>query len=151
MAPVPVSISARAPNSHPNAHPSAGIYSNADAIAAQLRWYQVRTALRVGAIVRHHAMLAETAIKARASGRPGPRAITGDYRRSWTHTVVQTPALTTATIGTNKPQGRRLEYGFVGADRLGRKYNQPPFPHVQPAVEAIRPVFLAALGAAVRP
>lgn len=39
-------------------------------------------------------------------------------------------------IGTTAPQGRRLEFGFTGTDRLGRHYNQPPYPHVAPALDA---------------
>lgn len=66
---------------------------------------------------------------------PGPNVATGDYRRSW--------ALTTRPgevfVFTNAPQAARLEYGFVGPDSLGRVYNQPPYPHVRPAVEQIRP------------
>lgn len=86
-------------------------------------------------VTRHHAMLLETRIKAHASGRPGPRAPTGDYRRSWTtrhHGMA-------STVATNKPQARRLEYGFYGPDRLGRVYNQQPYPHVGPAVDETTP------------
>lgn len=54
---------------------------------------------------------------------------------------LSTPADVTAIVGTNAPQGRRLEFGFVGADALGRVYNQPPFPHVGPAVEEQAPLF----------
>ena len=32
----------------------------------------------------------------------------------------------------------RLEFGFADIDSLGRVYNQPPFPHVRPAVEPSR-------------
>ncbi|MEU6475332.1 HK97 gp10 family phage protein [Streptomyces sp. NPDC047017] len=136
-------------NPHPNAHPSAGAYSNAAQIAARLNARAVSSLPAVAGVVQHYAMLLETAIKANASGRPGPNAPTGDYRRSWTHEFSTSGMTVEAVVGTNKPQGRRLEYGFVGADSLGRIYNQPPFPHVGPAVEQIRPAFLAAVGAAV--
>ncbi|MEH0586815.1 HK97 gp10 family phage protein [Streptomyces sp. B21-106] len=133
-------------NPHPNAHPLAGAYSNAFQIAAQLDARAARTLPEITATVQHYAMLLETRIKAKASGRPGPNAPTGDYRRSWTHEVSTDGFSVTAVVGTNKPQARRLEYGFVGADSLGRIYNQPPYPHVGPAVEEIRPLFIAALG-----
>lgn len=72
---------------------------------------------------------------------PGPNVATGDYRRSW--------ALKTSPgevfVFTNAPQGARLEYGFVGTDAAGRTYNQPPYPHVRPAVEQVRPKLHAAL------
>ncbi|WP_274558056.1 HK97 gp10 family phage protein [Streptomyces spiramyceticus] len=136
-------------NPHPNAHPRAGAYSNAAQIAAELDGRAVRTLAETASVVQHHAMLLETRIKAKASGRPGPNAPTGDYRRSWTHELSTDGVTVTATVGTNKPQARRLEYGFVGADSLGRIYNQPPFPHVGPAVEEIRPLFVAALADSV--
>jgi hypothetical protein len=79
----------------------------------------------------HHAQILETRIKASASGRPGPNAPTGDYRRSWNTQLTMNGDQVVADVGTNKPQGRRLEFGFVGTDSLGRFYNQPPFPHVE--------------------
>jgi hypothetical protein len=96
---------------------------------------------RVDRVRRHHAMLLQVRIQAHASGRPGPRIITGDYNRSWNTTHVGD----TSIVGTNKPQARRLEYGFYGPDRLGRVYNQRPYPHVGPAVDETIPGFQAAL------
>ncbi|GAA3371200.1 hypothetical protein GCM10020367_20900 [Streptomyces sannanensis] len=136
-------------NPHPNAHPLAGAYSNAVQIAAALDARAALTLPQATAVVQHYAMLLETRIKAKASGRPGPNAPTGDYRRSWAHEVSTDGVTVTATVGTNKPQARRLEYGFVGADSLGRVFNQPPFPHVGPAVEEIRPLFVTALADAI--
>ncbi|MFE7093300.1 HK97 gp10 family phage protein [Streptomyces erythrochromogenes] len=136
-------------NPHPNAHAAAGVYTNAAQIAALLDARAARTVTETLSVVQHHAMLLETRIKARASGRPGPNAPTGDYRRSWTHEVSTDGVTVTAAVGTNKPQARRLEFGFVGADSLGRIYNQAPLPHVGTAVEEIRPLFLAALGDAI--
>jgi len=133
-------------NPHPNAHPAAGAYSNAVEIAAALDARAAATFPNTVALTRHYAMLLETQIKANASGRPGPNAPTGDYRRSWTYEMSTGPDQVTAIVGTNKPQARRLEFGFVGEDSLGRLYNQPPYPHVGPALEKIRPLFLAALG-----
>ncbi|MEV0257718.1 HK97 gp10 family phage protein [Streptomyces sp. NPDC050732] len=130
-------------------HRGVGASSNAAQIAAQLNARAAAALPTAAGVVQHHAMLLETRIKAHASGRPGPNAPTGDYRRSWTHEITTSGVSVEAVIGTNKPQARRLEYGFVGADSLGRIYNQPPFPHVGPAVEEIRPVFLSALGAAL--
>lgn len=79
----------------------------------------------------------ETKIKGRASGRPGPRTITGDYRRSWTTEPFGMFGGTGYIVGTNKAQARRLEYGFSGTDSLGRNYNQPPYPHVRPSTDEI--------------
>ncbi|WP_329317992.1 HK97 gp10 family phage protein [Streptomyces sp. NBC_01262] len=136
-------------NPQPNAHALAGVYSNAAQVAARLDARAASTLPEVTGVVQHYAMLLETRIKANASGRPGPNAPTGDYRRSWTHEVSSDGVNVTAVVGTNKPQAQRLEYGFTGADSLGRVFNQPPYPHVGPALEEIRPLFLAALDQAI--
>lgn len=125
-------------------------YTNATQIAADLAGLGVRATARGLALVAHHGMLLETRIKANASGRPGPNVITGDYRRSWTTQITHGLGGAMATVGTNKPQARRLEYGFYGVDALGRSYSQSPYPHVGPAVDAIQPGFerdIVALGA----
>ena len=133
-------------NPHPNAHPRAGAYSNAVEIAAALQGRAEAVLPSAISVVRHYAMLLETQIKANASGRPGPNAPTGDYRRSWTSEVHASADAVTAIVGTNKPQARRLEYGYVGTDSLGRVYDQPPYAHVGPAVETIGPMFVEAMG-----
>lgn len=71
-----------------------------------------------------------TAIRASASGRPGPRVQTGNYRRSWRIHPSKAGNVYRWEVGTDAPQGWRMEKGFVGIDSLGRRYNQPPFPHV---------------------
>ncbi len=40
-----------------------------------------------------------------------------------------------ALVGTNQPQARRLEKGFIGRDSLGRLYNQAPQPRWRPAFD----------------
>lgn len=80
-------------------------------------------------------------VKANASGRPGPNIITGDYVRSIEYRKQNHPTGVDGWIGTNRPQGRRLEFGFAGADVLGRVFNQPPRPHFGPAAEQLRVVF----------
>ncbi len=84
-----------------------------------------------------------------ASGRPGPRVITGQYRASWRSDVHRMGPVIVAEVGTNAPQGRRLEFGFVGVDSLGRHYNQRPFPHLGRAVGTFGPLLVHALGQAV--
>lgn len=44
-------------------------------------------------------------------------------------------------VFTNVAYAARIEFGFVGADRLGRVYNQAPQPYMLPAAEAARPGF----------
>lgn len=114
-----------------------GAYTNAFTIAADFTEAGDTIQARADRVTRHHAMLLQVRIQGNASGRPGPRVITGDYRRSWN----VTGSGGTYVVGTNKPQARRLEYGFYGPDRLGRVYHQPPFPHVGPAVDRTIPGF----------
>jgi hypothetical protein len=132
-------------NPHPNAHPSAGAYTNAAQIAVSINRVGVAAAVRATSKTRHFAMLLETRVKANASGRPGPNAPTGDYRRSWTSDVAHVGGDIVGTVGTNRPQARRLEFGFVGEDRLGRVFNQRPYPHLGPAVSLIGPQYAEGL------
>jgi len=118
-------------------------------VAARLLALAGRKEAAVIATVRLHALLLETRVKANASGRPGPRVITGDYRRSINSQFEHTATSYGGTVGTNAPQARRLENGFVGPDRLGRVYNQPPFPHFAPALTSIRPQFERGLALAL--
>ncbi|MFD4397204.1 HK97 gp10 family phage protein [Kitasatospora sp. NPDC058478] len=110
-------------------------FEDAGQLAAALDQAAERIGPAMTRLVRHQATLLRQQIRANASGRPGPNVITGAYRNSWTVEVTAgTGGLAEATVGTNAPQGRRLEFGFVGSDALGRHYNQPPFPHVAPAL-----------------
>jgi len=106
-----------------------------------------RAATRIGpAIARgveHTGTLGQARIRGNASGRPGPNVITGAYRNSWRTETRRLPYGAQCTLGTDAPQGRRLEFGFVGADSLGRQYAQPPFPHVQPALPFIGATLMA--------
>lgn len=100
--------------------------------------------------MQHVGALGVGKIKANATRRPGPNVITGAYRASWQD--VYRPLVDGAhcTLGTAKPQGRRLEFGFMDRyDSLGRYYRQPPFPHVGPAIPAIEALLREQMGMAV--
>lgn len=99
--------------------------------------------------MRHAAKALVVQVQRNASGRPGPRVITGRYRASWQAEVHRAGPVVTAEVGTSSPQGRRLEFGFVGVDSLGRHFNQPPFPHLGPAVDSFGPQLVRELGHAV--
>lgn len=119
---------------------------NAYLVAARFAEDALFSASRVPVLVLHYGQLLLTQIMRNASGRPGPNAPTGAYRRSWTITPVKIgPGYAQVGVGTSFPQGRRLEFGFHGTDSLGRFYNQPPYPHVGPAVDKIAPMFQAAM------
>lgn len=110
-------------------------------------------AKRIGPViargVQHTGTLGQARIRGNASGRPGPNVITGAYRNSWQTQTRRLPYGAQCTLGTDAPQGRRLELGFVGIDSLGRHYNQPPFPHVQPALPFIGDTLMASMRLAV--
>jgi hypothetical protein len=98
-----------------------------------------RSADRVGPetnrTVQQQARLARAMIRMNASGRPGPNIITGAYWDSWQVEPFPVSDGGGAVVGTTKPQGRRLEYGFYDmTDSLGRHFFQVPRPHVEPAV-----------------
>lgn len=100
-------------------------------------------------VLQHWGQLLTTRVQAKASGRPGPNAPTGDYRRSISLEMSQFGTFMYASVGTNKPQGRRLEFGFEGRDSLGRIYHQPPYPHFGPATDEIEGPFEQAMSATV--
>ena len=86
--------------------------------------------------VQDYAQTLEDEIVARQGTPPAPNIHTTDYQGSWSHKATQAGETVEAVVGTNKPQGRRLEFGFIGPDRKGRVYHQAPRPHVAPAIEA---------------
>ncbi|MCA1220252.1 hypothetical protein [Streptomyces sp. 8L] len=106
-------------------------------LAARLRHAAEHLDTAMLGAVTHAGALGKALIQANASGRPGPNVITGAYRSSWRTEPIRIPYGAMCTIGTDAPQGRRLEFGFTGVDSLGRYYDQPPFPHVGPALPAI--------------
>ncbi|MFD9721013.1 hypothetical protein [Streptomyces sp. NPDC059076] len=87
--------------------------------------------------IRQVGELGRAMIRLNAMGRPGPNIITGQYWLSWRTETRPIPHGAECTIGTHRPQGRRLEFGFTGHDSLGRWYDQPPYPHVGPAIPEI--------------
>lgn len=105
---------------------------------------------KMRAVVRQYGQLLTTFTKAAASGRPGPRRVTGDYLRTITTVMSGNASYSQSTTGTNAPQARRLELGFVGVDSLGRHYNQPPYPHFLPALERVEQPFVNAMALVVR-
>lgn len=106
-------------------------------------------------ITNQYASALRDQVIANAQGAPGPQVITGDYIAS---IQIQTSGSSTfgtglgygeAIVVSDAPQANRLEYGYVGIDSLGRQYNQPPFPHWQPALDMVEPQYIQALNDAV--
>lgn len=101
------------------------------ALAAKLRNVRIsaddlETALRTGSF---------EIVNAAKQNAP---VLTGQLRRSirvWTKVSGDEAE---ARIGTNLDYARRIEFGFVGADKLGRRYNQAAKPYLRPALKAKR-------------
>lgn len=119
-------------------------------VAARLDKSVIEVPLAVGAVVAAETILLQSRVKAHASGRPGPNAPTGHYRRSISRQISKGKLSARGEVGTNAPQGRRLEFGFHGVDSLGRHYNTGPFPHFGPAMDETEGPFNEKIAAAVR-
>lgn len=118
-------------------------------VAAELTQAGFRAGVRAFSVTRMYGQLVNTAVQANASGRPGPRAITGDYRRSIATHAGYDGGSVFADVGTNKAQGRRLEFGFFGKDSLGRRFRQAPRPHFGPALDRFELPYEEAIAALV--
>ncbi len=71
---------------------------------------------------------------------------TGTLRRSiHVLTTELTPTRAVVSVGPDVPYGRRLEFGFVGKDSLGRNYHQGPRPYMRPAFETQKEAARAAM------
>lgn len=127
--------------------------TNAGLVAADLVATGVKAGARAFAVTRHHAMLVQALAKRNASkprtGPPGPRLQTGTLVRSINTTMSLSPVGPTATIGSNVVYARRIEMGFNGVDSRGRRYRQPPYSFLSPALDAVAPAFAAAIAAIV--
>jgi hypothetical protein len=127
--------------------------TNAALVAADLQALGVRAGAKAFTTTRHFGMVLLSNVRRRASlprtGPPGPRLQTGDYVRSMSVQTTLGGGGPIATAGSSAPQARRLEFGFRGEDSLGRRYNQPPYPHWGPALDETAPAFVAAIAAIV--
>jgi hypothetical protein len=125
--------------------------NGAAGLVAALEKGATQTPLLMAAVVDKTAVDLNALTQQNASGRPGPNAPTGDYRGSWRVEPVRDGVdEVSRSVGTDRPQARRLEYGFVGTDSLGRTYDQAPLPHHGPAVDVIEPQWEAAMAAVAR-
>jgi len=104
--------------------------SGDDTVKTALKSIQRALAGSLVDIVRVGAMPIENEAKTLAPVK------TGTLRRS-IHTEVIDSSSTSATArtGTDVVYARRLEFGFVGRDSLGRLYNQAPRPYLRPAFD----------------
>lgn len=121
-----------------------------DEFAGRLEAAANRVGPEIRNTVSRQATLLRAMIRGNASGRPGPNIITGRYWLSWSIEEGILPDGGEAEIGTRQPYGRRLEFGFWDmTDSIGRHFFQPPYPHVEPAVNALSPQYEQAFRAAL--
>lgn len=92
----------------------------------------VKVEAGVPGLVAQYGVIYQGRVKERASGRPGPNVITGDYRGTIGVDFAVVNGIATSTVSTSAPQALRLENGYFGTDSLGRTYHQGPFPHWEP-------------------
>jgi len=74
-----------------------------------------------------------------------PRVLTGRLRTSITHQVTEEGNEVVGRVGTDVPYAARLEFGFFGADRRGRNFNQAARPFLRPALRDTLPRLVALL------
>lgn len=72
---------------------------------------------------------------------------TGTLRRSIRAELVEPGVV---VVGTDVAYGRRLEYGFMGTDSLGREYHQAPTPYLRPAFRTKRAEAIETVQAGIR-
>lgn len=84
-----------------------------------------------------------------APGEP-PKLVTGDLRESIGSTVQESEGNVTGIVFAGAPYARRLEFGFVGRDSLGRSYGQAPRPFLRPALLDRRGEIMAQISAEVK-
>jgi hypothetical protein len=63
---------------------------------------------------------------------------------------IHTETMASVLAGTNVVYARRVEYGFMGTDALGRKYHQPAQPYLRPSFDENRAVFRQEVIASIR-
>lgn len=78
-----------------------------------------------------------TGLTPSAEGEP-PRKVTGELQRNIDGLVVTEGTTVRGFVIAAVPYARRLEFGFVGVDSIGRVYNQGPRPYMRPALDALK-------------
>lgn len=124
--------------------------TGANELAAEFRAAAAELPAALGEALEGYGDTLAEAVRAHASGRPGPEIQTGEYVGSIGVAISGGGPSRSVEVGTDEPQGRRLEYGFYGqTDALGRTFYQPPYPHFGPAVDETEGALDAALAAVV--
>jgi hypothetical protein len=126
------------------------VTSNAGKVAEDLAFSSPALEAEIIRVTRNAGQRLLTAVRSHASGGQGPEIQSGEYRGSWRMEFrSNAKGYAVATVGTDSPQGYRLEMGFQGTDSLGRVFDQQPNPHVEPATAEVREVFVGQVARAV--
>ncbi|WP_256789815.1 hypothetical protein [Frankia sp. AvcI1] len=120
----------------------------ADRVAASLLATAVTVQEGAATVVAEQGAQLRTAVQAHASGRPGPEIVTGAFHGGIA-LEVEGGVSPSAEVSSDAPQAFRLEFGFNGADSLGRVYHQPPYPSFGPAFDEVSPGLYDELAAMV--
>lgn len=117
-----------------------------DAAVAGLRGLDIQANTVVKTGIADGVQRGAEVAKSHAMGPPGPSVVTGDFLSSITGEVLSGAGSTIiGSIGSSSPYARRLEFGFVGADSLGRVYNQGPRPWLAPSVPEIEEALVSGI------
>lgn len=85
-----------------------------------------------------------------AESSPGftPDDVSGEYSDIGGNKITETGA--EILVGTNLDYARRIEFGFSGADSLGRVFNQPAQAYLRPALDEEKENVKDEIGAALK-
>ena len=86
---------------------------------------------------------AATAYAGDVMKQPTTPVDTGQYRNSIRAEAPVDENGPVSYVGSPMPQTRRLEFGYSGADSLGRVYNQAPRPHWRPTFDLNKAKYLS--------
>lgn len=108
-----------------------GMETNVRQASAMLEGFIKRKLASGGRTGREYAVPGTNRTYTASAPGEAPAVMLSNYMNSITHNVRVSPNEITGTTGTNQKQGKRLEFGFVGTDSKGRRYNQAPRPHMK--------------------
>ena len=121
-----------------------------DILAKDLRAYNLKAKRNVNKVMTNYVRKTRDRVRYHASRRPGPNYVTGRYANSIRAARGRGADMYRIIVWSDHPASHRLEYGFVGADSLGRMYSQPPYPHFRPAIAELAPALQKDLGDAIQ-
>lgn len=102
---------------------------------------------RVYATTRHYGILLQSEVRSRARSLFHVTDYDREIQMRMGSAGMKYPL---TEVGTDEPQGFRLERGFTNIDKLGRIFSQPPRPHFGPATARVGKQYELAIGRIVK-